>query len=176
MRGKPESPEKTYRAARRAFIAACEAAHAETVARLHPAKPSDGKPLFMDCTALGPRHAEKALLVIAYDAAGSDMLIDLLQHAKPPADMRLVLVHALDPAQFAGAARDPHWSLAMLQAVATEDMSHVKALSVLSLGQADRGVISALQSPLPAARIALLPPASQLEQARRAVAAVFAAR
>ena len=53
MRGQPESPNpKAYRAARRGFIAACEKARVETVARLHPAKASDGKPLFMDCAAL----------------------------------------------------------------------------------------------------------------------------
>ena len=40
MRTGPESPESkmTYRAARRAFIAACENAHIDTVARLHPSK------------------------------------------------------------------------------------------------------------------------------------------
>src|SRR5580765_5974672 len=123
MRGKPESPQKTYRAARRAFIAACEAAHAETVARLHPAKAPDGKPLFMDCTALGPRHAEKAMLVISYDAQGSEVLVALLRDVKAPAQSRLVLVHALDPAQFAGVAGDASWPSAMLGAVATEDLS-----------------------------------------------------
>src|SRR6266404_5832582 len=94
--------QKTYRAARRAFIAACEAAHVDTVARLHPAKAPDGKPLFMDCAALGPRRAAKALLAVSYDAAGSGMLIALLREPFLPAEARLVLVHALDPAGFAG--------------------------------------------------------------------------
>src|SRR3954451_21703111 len=102
MHGNPESPQKTYRAARRGFIAACEAAHAETVARLHPAKAPDGKTLFMDCTGLGPRHAARPLLAISYDAPGSELLVALLRAVKVPAEARLVFVHALDPSQFAG--------------------------------------------------------------------------
>src|SRR5712672_4287778 len=103
MRGGPESPhgQVSYRDARRAFIAACEKAHVETVARLHPAKGPDGMPLFMDCAAMGPRDAAKAVLVVAYDAPGSEIMIALLSR-KPPAGARLVLVHALDPAAFAG--------------------------------------------------------------------------
>jgi len=175
MRGKPESPQKTYRAARRAFIAACEAAHAETVARLHPAKAPDGKPLFMDCTALGPRHAEKALLVISYDAPGSEVLVSLLHDVKAPAEARLVLVHALDPAQFADVAGDANWSSAMLRAVATEDLCHVKNLSLLSLGRDGKSVVPALQSALPGAHITVLPSSSGVEQTRHAVIAFFAA-
>src|ERR1700704_4668767 len=116
MRAGTESPDnrKTYRAARRAFIAACEKAHVDTVARLHPAKGPDGKPLFMDCAALGPRRAAKAVLVVGYDAAGTGMMTDLLQPALP-VDARLVLVHALDPALFAGVASDPAWPAAMLK-------------------------------------------------------------
>jgi hypothetical protein len=176
MRGKPESPQKTYRAARRAFIAACEAAHAETVARLHPAKAPDGKPLFMDCTALGPRHAEKAMLVISYDASGSEVLVGLLQDVKAPAEARLVLVHALDPAQFAGVAGDASWCSAVLGAVATEDLSHVTNLSLLSLGRDSETVVPALQSALPEAHITVLPSSFSLEQTRFAVTAFFAAR
>ena len=176
MRGKPESPQKTYRTARRAFIAACEAAHAETVARLHPAKAPDGKPLFMDCTALGPRHAARALLVISYDASGSDVLVALLRDVQVPAEARLVLVHALDPAQFAGVMGDAGWSSAMLAAVATEDLSHVKNLSLLSLGRDGEGVVPALQSALPEAHITVLPSSSGVEQTRHAVIAFFTVR
>src|SRR3569623_425090 len=101
MRGQPESPESqtSYRTARRAFIAACEKAHVEAVARLHPARGPDGKPLFMDSAAVGPRHAAKAVLVVAYDASGSALIIELLAGkftAALPADTQLVLVHALD--------------------------------------------------------------------------------
>ena len=175
MRGKPESPEKTYRAARRAFIAACEAAHAETVARLHPAKAPDGKPLFMDCTALGPRHAAKAMLVISHDAPGSEVLVSLLHDVKAPAKARLALVHALDPAQFAGVAGNANWPSTMLQAVATEDLSHAKNLSLLSLGRDGKTVVPALQLALPEAHITVLPSVSAAGQAQQAVAGFLGA-
>ena len=95
----------------------------DTIARLHPAKGPDGKPLFMDCAALGPRDAAKR------GAGGgarcrpaSAILVALLQGGlTAPPDARLVLVHALDPAAFAGVAGDPAWPAAMLGAVATED-------------------------------------------------------
>src|SRR5579864_1554853 len=55
-----------YRQARRNFIAACEKAGIDSIARVHPAaKGPDGKPLFIDCAAIGPRHARRALLLIA---------------------------------------------------------------------------------------------------------------
>ncbi len=105
------SPERNgYRAARRAFIAACEAAHVDTIARLHPAKGPDGGLLFMDSAALGARLAEKALLVMANDAAGSRVLTELLDaRLQPPSGARLVLVHGYDPAAFAGVAGDSAW-------------------------------------------------------------------
>src|ERR1700761_6889236 len=95
----PESPLAridAYRARRRAFIAACDAAHVDAIARLNPAKAADGKPLFMDAAALGPRLAAKALMVIAADADGSAIAVALLQdEIALPRDTRLVLVHAL---------------------------------------------------------------------------------
>jgi hypothetical protein len=125
---------KDYRAARRAFIAACEAAGVDTIARVHPAKAADGKPLFMDCAALGPRLATKAVVAIAHDLPGSHALTQLLQKpiALPPG-ARLVLVHAPDPAAFAGMASDAPWALASLSAMATEDLSKVTGPVVLNL-------------------------------------------
>jgi len=176
MRIGAESPENkmTYRAARRAFIAACEKAHIDTVARLHPAKGPDGKPLFMDCAALGPRSALRAVLAVGYDAAGTALLTQLLEDA--PKDARLVLVHAFDPAAFAGVQGDPAWPLAMLGAVVTEDLSRVRHLAVLLLGRADKSLKPALREKLPQAVIADLPPATSLSQARAAIAAYFAGR
>jgi hypothetical protein len=158
MRGDPGSPESqmSYRTARRAFIAACEKAHAETVARLHPAKGPDGKPLFMDSATLGPRRAARAALVIAYDAPGSEILIGLLGSALPQ-HAKLVLVHALDPAAFAGAQGDPAWTAAMLGAVATEDLSHVRHLAVAPLGRNDETLAPILAAHLPNAAITVLP-------------------
>ena len=74
----------SYRAARRAFIAACEKAHVETVARLQPGKAPDGMPLFMDCAALGPRTATRAVLAVGHDAKDSTVLIALLSETPPP--------------------------------------------------------------------------------------------
>lgn len=172
-----ESPKGrgTYRAARRAFIAACEKAHVDTIARLHPAKGPDGKPLFMDTAALGPRRAPRAVLVVAYDAAGTDMMTDLLQLA-PPEDARLVLVHALDPAAFAGVASDPAWPAAMLGAVATEDLPRVRDLMVLALGRHDESLGMVLQARLADAKITTLPEAASVTQARDAIAGFFAAQ
>lgn len=173
----PESPEsrKTYRAARRAFIAACEKAHIDTVARLHPSKGPDGKPLFMDCAALGPRRAARAVLVVGYDAADTELLVQLLNDIAPPKDARLVLVHAFDPAAFAGVPGDPAWPPAMLGAVATEDLSRVRNLALLALGRGDDSLKPAVQAKLPQATIIALPPVSDVKNARDAIAAFFAA-
>lgn len=168
-----ERSESPYRHARRAFIAACEHARLDTVARLHPAKSPDGKPLFMDCAAIGPRDAAKAVLVVARGSTGSAMLVTLLKSplARPP-DARLVLVHALDPAAFAGLAGDPKWPAAMLKAEVTEDLRKVRALAVLPLedGPDLRPVLAAQ---LPDARITILPIAADAGSARGAIAAFF---
>jgi hypothetical protein len=163
-------PESIYRAARRAFIAACEAAHVDTVARLHPAKSPDGKPLFMDCAALGPRHAAKAMLVVAQGAAGAGLLTGLPGTALPP-NTRLVLVHALDPAAFAGVGGDPGWPLAMLGAVATEDLAKVCDLGVTALDGDAQGFMPVLQARLRGAGITLLPAPADIGGLRQAVAA-----
>jgi hypothetical protein len=145
-----------WRALRRAFIAACEARGLDVIARVHPARGPDGKPLFMDSVALGPRHAAKALLVVTGDAAGSRLLTALLQDGVAPSpDARLVLVHALDPADFAGAVSDPAWSAAMLRAVMTEDLAKVAQISVLDLS--DAGIVSKA-IPDPSITIAQVPP------------------
>jgi len=180
MRGDPESPQSqmTYRTARRAFIAACEKAHVETVARLHPSKGPDGKPLFMDCAAKGPHHAAKAVLVAAYDAPGSAMMIGLLADgflAALPPEAKLVLVHALDPAAFAGVESDPGWTAAVLGAEAVEDLSHARHLAVLPLGRRDDALKPALKAHLPRAQITDLPQVSTAAKAWKEIAGFFAA-
>jgi len=176
MRGDPESPQSqtSYRTARRAFIAACEKAHVETVSRLHPARGPDGKPLFMDSAAVGPRHATKAVLVAAYDAPGSEVLIALLGHSLPPG-AQLVLVHALDPAAFAGVESDPAWPATMLGAEAVEDLSHARQLAVLPLGRHDEKLKPALAAHLPQAAITVLPQVSTAAKAWKEIAAFFSA-
>jgi hypothetical protein len=143
---------KDYRALRRAFIAACEARGLDTIARVHPAKAPDGKPLFLDSVALGPRTATKGLLVVTSDAAGSRLLTGLIAGGvTPPPGARLVLVHALDPAGFAGAASDPAWSAAMLRAVVTEDLAKAPHPVVMDLtGAADENAAAKVKSALAA--------------------------
>jgi hypothetical protein len=166
--------ESPYRHARRAFIAACEQAHLDTVARLHPAKSPDGKPLFMDCAALGPRDAGKAVLVVARGASGSAILVALLEgDLTPPPGARLVLVHALDPAAFAGVTGDPAWPAAMLKAEVTEDLRKVRALAVLPLEEGT-DLKPVLAAQLPDARITTLPTAADANAARDAMAVFFA--
>ena len=169
-----ERSESPYRHARRAFIAACEHAHLDTVARLHPAKSPDGKPLFMDCAAQGARDAAKAVLVVARGASGSAILVALLEGGlTPPPGARLVLEHALDPAEFAGVAGDPAWPAAMLKAEVTEDLRKVRALAVLRLEEGT-DLKPVLAAQLPDAKITALPVAANAGSARDIIAAFFA--
>jgi hypothetical protein len=165
--------ESVYRAARRTFIAACDAAHVDAIARLNPAKSPDGKPLFMDAAAMGPRLATRALMAIAADVAGSAIAVALLEeNISLPPDTRLVLVHALDPAAFAGVAGDPAWPAAMLMAVAQEDMARVGHPVVLPLGDTAQQVgLAAAQLPT---AVTVLEPATDLAQAQAALAVFFA--
>ncbi|HEY2011117.1 MAG TPA: DUF2817 domain-containing protein [Rhizomicrobium sp.] len=177
MDADPESPlarAQAYRAARRAFIAACDAAHVDAVARLNPARAADGRPLFMDAAALGPRLASNAVMAIAADADGSAIAAALLREpiALPP-DTRLVLVHALDPARFAGATGDPAWPAAMLAVVAGEDMSRVANPRVLALGGVEAGQRVALATAKLQTAVTILPPAASLTEAQAALAGFF---
>lgn len=158
---------KDYRAARRAFIAACEKAGVDTIARVHPAKGADGRPLFMDSAALGPRLGEKAVAAIAQDLPGSQVLTQLL-HAPPhlPGETRLVLVHAFLPAEASGPG---DWLHASLQAVATEDLSRVRALAVLALGQDHKMLARKIQPPRTDAVIHILPSATSDTAAHDAI-------
>jgi Protein of unknown function (DUF2817) len=151
-----------YRSARKAFIAAASRAHGDSIARVHPtALGPDGKPLFIDSVALGSREAQKALLVIAsgdgqHAAIGSLILTSLLDNQVIPlARMRLVLIHALNPFGFAWGHEtnenglkldDPRagqsWSLAMLRAIATEDLARVQKLRILDVGQGRRSSVT----------------------------------
>jgi hypothetical protein len=107
----PDFPE-TYRAARKGFIAACRKAGIDVVSRVHPgAQGPDGKPLFLDAAAIGPRTAQKALLLISGTHGveghfGSGVQAGLLREGlTPPPGARIVLVHALNPFGFAWSRR-----------------------------------------------------------------------
>lgn len=128
-----------YRTARKAFIAACTKARADVISRAHLGRQGpDGKPVFIDSVALGPRDAKSAVLVIANNMQASVAVTTLLQEGVAvPDGMRLVVVHALDPFAFMKAPGDRTWSQAMLKAIATEDLSRVTALVILGFGIAE---------------------------------------
>ncbi|MGZ5922591.1 MAG: DUF2817 domain-containing protein, partial [Rhizomicrobium sp.] len=158
----PNNPEPNshtdYRTARKAFIAACETAHADPISRVHPKLSGpDGKPLFIDSVALGPRTAKKAVLLIGDGAAASAAMTALLRGGiNLPADARLVMVHAFDPFSFAGASgQDRPWSRAMLRAIATEDLAQVTELTVLTLGLSEDDLSDSLMPRRPGIRLAL---------------------
>ena len=160
----------SYREARREFISACEALGADVIARVHPERGPDDKPLFCDCAAFGPRGAEQGLLVVA----GAETIIALLHTSFLPSDARLVVVHDPDPyarvwGKPAGSAAG--WPEKTLAAIATEDLARVKTLRVLDLGG---GVDeTALKKALPGVVIAFR--AVKPEHAEQAFLAAIAA-
>ena len=98
-----------YREGRHAFVAACEAAGIDVVARVHPeVKGRDGKPLFLDTAVIGPREAKKALLLISATHGvegyfGSGVQTGLMREGlaqRAPKGAKIVLVHALNPYGF----------------------------------------------------------------------------
>jgi hypothetical protein len=144
------SERKDYRAARRAFIASCEAARVDAIARVQPGQAVDGNPLFVDTAALGGRLETRAVLVASNDTKGSKTQIALMKAAPPPPGERLVLVHALDPQHFGGPV-DPVWAATILTSVATEDLSRVTVLTVMDL--TGGGLEAILRRILPKAEI-----------------------
>lgn len=98
-----------YRQARHAFIAACEHAGVDVVARVHPSVVGrDGKPLFLDAAVVGPRDAKTALLLISATHGvegyfGSGVQTGLVREglaAQLPKGAKVVLLHALNPYGF----------------------------------------------------------------------------
>jgi hypothetical protein len=160
-----------YRQTRRDFIAASEAAGGDVISRVHPAKGADGKPLFCDSVALGPRDGVRALLLIEGNAGAVTGLLHRITGL--PDDARLVAVHALDPFVWAwgepGAPAD--WPRKTLGSIATEDLSRVIKLAVLDFsGHAPE---AALAAALPKAAIVIRVP--KPEHAEQAFAAAIAA-
>ncbi|HWC63181.1 MAG TPA: DUF2817 domain-containing protein [Rhizomicrobium sp.] len=135
---------EAYRQSRRDFIALCRKAGADTIARVHPAPGPDGKPLFCDSAAFGPR-----------DAVFGVILIDGAKEILAPArgalrqDARLVAVHALDPfARAWGKAGEPgDWPQKTLAAITTEDLSRAEKLVIL--GRDRKDLKPALSAALP---------------------------
>ena len=98
-----------YRQGRHAFVAACEHASIDVVARVHPDQQGhDGKPLFLDTAVIGPREAKKALLLISATHGvegyfGSGVQTGLMREGlatRAPKDTKIVVLHALNPYGF----------------------------------------------------------------------------
>jgi hypothetical protein len=160
-----------YREARRDFIAAAEAAGGDVISRVHPAKGPDGKPLFCDSVALGPRDAFRALLLMA---GGKGAVTSFLRRGVTlPKGARLVAVHALDPffQAWGEAGASSAWPEKTLSAIATEDLSRVKNLIVLDFSQ--RAPKAALEGVLPKAALSVR--AIKPEHAEPALIAAIAA-
>src|SRR5262249_48881450 len=94
---------------RHAFVHACEQAGIDVVSRVHPqATGRDGKPLFLDTAVIGPRKANKALLLISATHGvegyfGSGVQTGLMREGlakRAPKDTKIVLLHALNPYGF----------------------------------------------------------------------------
>lgn len=191
---------KDYRNARGGFIAACERAHADSIARVHPhALGPDGKPLFIDSVAFGSRDAVTALLVLTGRDGASGLLgahfLNLVLESRvlPRSGTRMVLVHALNPFGFAWGRRaneegleldDPaakgSWSYAMLKAIATEDLAHIGKLKLLEVDKGRRNGIEDAAERGPARALKEFKPGIGLNAARLTLqpdlAAALAAR
>jgi hypothetical protein len=143
--GKEANLVEAYRKSRQEFIAGCGG---DCITRVHPKHASDGKPLFCDSAAFGPRDAARAVLVIG--AMPDEGLIKSV-----PKGTRLVMLHALDPyARVFGRTGQPaDWPQKTLTAVATEDLSKVRTLTVLDLEGSVSG--AALAAALPRAKISI---------------------
>ena len=105
----PEHFPADYRAGRHNVIAACEHAGTDVITRVHPkASGRDGKPLFLDTAIIGPREAEKALLLISATHGvegyfGSGVQTGLMREGlarRVPRNTKIVLLHALNPYGF----------------------------------------------------------------------------
>jgi hypothetical protein len=107
-------PEKffpnDYRAARTAFMEACEANDLGITTRVHPnTKGPDGKALFLDTTIIGERDAKSAVLLISGTHGvegyfGSGVQTALLRGGfakRAKKGVKFVLLHALNPFGFA---------------------------------------------------------------------------
>ncbi len=98
-----------YRAARAAFLAAANAAGARIETFDNPALAPDGLPVHTDVALLGDAAAERLLLVNSATHGGegfcgSGCLVGWLRsgaHKRLPANVRAVLVHAINPHGFA---------------------------------------------------------------------------
>lgn len=97
-----------YRASRRAFLQLCTSKGAKTESFEHPLTGSDGQPVATDVAWFGPDAAQRVLIVNCAThgvegMCGAGMQLGLLHrgvHEQLGSQIRLVLVHALNPHGF----------------------------------------------------------------------------
>ena len=98
----------TYLQARENFLAAAEAAGAELDSFVKPVKGAEGEDLFTDVALLGPESARTVLTICSgthgvEGFCGSAIQTGLLRDGiagRLPADVRVVMIHALNPYGF----------------------------------------------------------------------------
>ena len=98
----------TYLQARENFLAAAEAAGAELDSFMKPVKGAEGEDLFTDVALLGPESARTVLTICSgthgvEGFCGSAIQTGLLRDGiagRLPADVRVVMIHALNPYGF----------------------------------------------------------------------------
>lgn len=112
-RGEEHFP-KDYAAGRRAFLAAAEARGARTSSHPLTSRGPEGEELAVDVARLGPEAAERALVVssgihgvegFAGSAIQHRLLREQLDGLELPADVGLLVIHALNPWGFAWVRR-----------------------------------------------------------------------
>ncbi len=156
----------SYRAARKAFIAAATAKGLDTVSRVHPRRGPDGMPLFLDVVALGPRKAARAFMLTAHGLEGSLRMTDLIRDGlDQKSHTRLLLAHGLEPYVWAWGAPDPVEAFGprMLRLVLGEDLPAVETLLLVPL-DGPENLAEALARPELAVRTITPDPSMGLEQ------------
>ena len=102
----------TYEASRRRFLASAKAAEAEVASNVHPMHGIDDEELAIDVASVGSHDAGSVLLVVSGTHGVEGFTGSALQHhwfehhaSLRPAQLRVVLVHALNPYGFAWVRR-----------------------------------------------------------------------
>jgi hypothetical protein len=102
----------TYAESRQRFLEAARRAGAEVTTSRHPAAGMDGEELAIDVATAGPADADAVLLIVSGTHGVEGFTGSALQHewfehraADRPSDLRVVLIHALNPYGFAWVRR-----------------------------------------------------------------------
>ncbi len=108
----PSNLAADYSTARAQFLEAAQAAGAKVESLLHPVKGTSGEELALDMATLGPADADHRVLIVSgthgvEGFCGSALQTNWLNHvaADRPREIRVVLVHALNPYGFAWVRR-----------------------------------------------------------------------